>query len=103
VGLLHRAVPVLHTGEGLRAVARGDKPIEPASVQRYLETKFGDALGAVAEAMIDLADSRDPEALADEAYALYEQFRPGVPAGTRGWGAAGELDLSLIRKLAKRR
>jgi hypothetical protein len=103
VSLLHRAVPVLHTGEGLRAVAKGDKPIDPAGVQRYLESKFGDTLGAVSEAMVDLADSRDPEALAEEAYALYEQFRPGVPAGTRGWGAAGELDLSMIRKLAKHR
>ena len=102
VALLHRAVPVLHTDEGLRAVARGDRPVDPASVQRYLESKFGGALGAASEAMIDLAGSRDPEALADEAYALYEQFRPGVPAGTRGWGATGELDLSLIRKLARK-
>ena len=101
VGLLHRAVPVVHTDDGLRAVARGDKPIDPAGVQRYLESKFGVALGDVSEAMQDLAGSRDPEALADEAYALYEQFRPEVPPGTRGWGAAGELDLAAIRKLAK--
>jgi len=103
VGLLHRAVPVVHTDDGLRAVAKGDKPIDPASVQRYLESKFGDALGAVSEAMIDLAGSRDPETLADEAYGLYEHFRPEVPAGTRGWGSAGRLDLSAIRQLARSR
>jgi hypothetical protein len=101
VGLLHRAVPVLQTDDGLRAVAKGDKPIDPASVQRYLESKFGDALGPVSAAMIELAGSRDPESLADEAYGLYERFRPEVPAGTRGWGAAGELELSAIRSLAK--
>jgi hypothetical protein len=101
VGLLHRAVPVVHTDDGLRAVARGDGPIDPASVQRYLASKFGDALGAVSEAMMDLAGSREPGALAEEAYGLYERFRPEVPAGTRGWGAAGKLDLSAIRKLAR--
>ena len=89
VELLHRAVPVLHTEDGLRAVARGDKPVDPAGVQRYLESKFGAALGAVSTAMLGLAASRDPEELAGEAYGLYEQFRPEVPAGTRGWGAAG--------------
>lgn len=100
VELLHRAVPVMQTHEGLRAVARGDKPVDPAGVQRYLESKFGAALGPVSAAMIDLAASRDPEALAAEAYPLYETFRPEVPAGTRGWGAAGELDLARLGKLA---
>ena len=103
VELLHRAVPVLHTKDGLRAVAKDSKPVDPAGVQRYLEGKFGETLGAVSAAMIDLAASRDPEALAGEAYALYEKFRPDVPAGTRGWGAAGNLDLARMRQLARAR
>ena len=102
VELLHRAVPVRHTDDGLRAVARDDEPVEPASVQRYLESKFGTALGPVAAAMIDLAASRDPGDLAAEAYGLYERFRPEVPAGTRGWGAAGRLDTARIESLATR-
>ncbi len=44
----------------------------------------------------------DAEELAAEAYGLYEQFQPVVPAGASGWGAAGTLSLVNIRKLAKR-
>jgi hypothetical protein len=43
VDLLHRAVPVKHTDEGLRALS-GESLIHPQSVQKYLESKFGDAL-----------------------------------------------------------
>lgn len=99
VDLLHRAVPVTVTPEGLRALSKG-KPIAPASVQRYLQGKFGDALGAVEQAMQKLAASIDPDELARSAYSLYEVFRPEVPAGVRGWGAAGVLDLQCIRTAA---
>lgn len=99
VDLLHRAVPVTVTPEGLRALSKG-KPIAPASVQRYLQGKFGDALGAVEQAMQKLAASIDPDELARSAYSLYEAFRPEVPAGVRGWGAAGVLDLQRIRTAA---
>jgi len=100
VELLHRAVPVVQTPEGLRALSK-EQPIAPASVERYLSSKFGDALGPVSAAMAELADSRDPEELASAAYGLYEQFRPAIPAGESGWGAAGTLSLATIRKLAK--
>jgi len=96
VELLHRAVPVARTADGLRAISK-DKPVAPESVQRYLQSKFGDALPAVERAMLDLAKSMTPDELAQRAYALYEVFRPDVPAGTRGWGAAGVLDLARIR------
>jgi hypothetical protein len=43
VDLLHRAVPAKYTDEGLRAFS-GDSPIHPESVQKYLESKFRDAL-----------------------------------------------------------
>ena len=100
VALLHRAVPVVHTPEGLRATSK-DKPIAPVSVEKYLSGKFKEALGPVSEAMAQLAHSRDPEQLADEAYQLYEQFRPAIPAGEAGWGAAGSLSVRKIRMLAK--
>ena len=100
VELLHRAVPVLPTPDGLRAVAK-EKPIEPKSVQRYLTSKFKDALGPVTQAMTELAASKDAEELSVQAYALYEKFRPAIPAGEAGWGAAGVLSMSKIRALTK--
>lgn len=100
VELLHRALPVIQTPAGLRALSK-DKPIAPDSVQRYLRSKFGAALEQVEAAMLDLARALPPEELAARAYALYEAFRPDVPAGTRGWGAAGVLDLDRIRKAAR--
>jgi hypothetical protein len=48
-----------------------------------------------------LARSLPPREIALRAYRLYEVFRPEVPAGVRGWGAAGELDLDRIEALAE--
>ncbi len=101
VGLMHRALPVQRTPDGLRAVAKG-KPVDPTAVRRYLEGKFGEALGEVSTAMIELAVSRDAEDLAAEAFALYEKFRPVIPTGEAGWGAKGELDTRSITALARR-
>ena len=100
VELLGRTVPVAATAKGLRAVAKG-RAEDPAAVERYLAQKFGEALDDAREAFRALARSRTPAALASEAYALYEAFRPEIPAGVRGWGAAGVLDLALVRRLAK--
>jgi hypothetical protein len=102
VALLGRAVPVLHTDEGLRAVGKDQKPVDSVSVQKYLVSKFGDALPAVRRAMETLAKSRKPEALAAEGFRLYEAFRPGVPSGESGWGAKGTLSLAKITQLAPR-
>jgi hypothetical protein len=99
VALLHRAVPALHTNEGLQALS-GEIPIHPESVQKYLEGKFGDALEDVSDAMRKLAKSLPPSNLAEKAYTLYEKFRPEIPPGKKGWGASGKLDLDLIRKMA---
>lgn len=100
IDLLQRAVPAVYTADGLRALAK-ERPIDPAAVDRYLISKFGDAYRAVYDAMTLLARSRTPAELASEAYALYEQFRPAVPAGVKGWGAAGILSLDTIRSLAR--
>lgn len=100
VELLHRAVPVVKTPEGLRALSK-QQPVAPASVEQYLASKFGDALGPASAAMSELAESMAVEELAAKAYGLYEQFRPAIPAGESGWGAVGTLSLSKIRKLAK--
>ena len=98
VDLLGRALPAMNTEEGVRAVIES-KPIEPEGVERYLESKFGDALTEVRKAMTELASAFKPDELAQRGFGLYEQFRPVIPEGVRGWGAKGELDLELIRKL----
>ena len=76
------------------------KAIEPEGVQRYLESKFGDDLKAVRDAMTALAESLKPEKLRDDAFALYARFRPNIPEGLSGWGAKGELDHAFIRRMA---
>lgn len=38
--------------------------------------------------------------LAERAFGLYEKFRPKIPAGTKGWGAKGTLDLEFVKELA---
>jgi hypothetical protein len=68
-------------------------------VQKYLESKFGEALEEVSRAMLELAKSLPPSQLAEKAYSLYEKFRPEIPPGKKGWGASGKLDLDLIRKM----
>lgn len=100
IDLLGRAVPAVHTPDGLRAVSKG-RPIAPESVARYLDSKFGEAFPSVRKAMKTLTRSIPPETLAAEAFKLYEQFRPEVPAGVRGWGAEGELDIDRILALAQ--
>lgn len=100
VDLLGRAVPVLRTDAGLRALSKNE-PVDPDAVRRYLRSKFGDALDAVEREMRTLARSLPAGELARRAYALYEAFRPAIPAGVRGWGAAGTLDLARIRAAAQ--
>jgi len=99
VTLLGRAIPVVSTPHGLRALDK-ERPMEADSVERYLSQKFGEALADVRGAFRELAKSYPPAALADSAYSLYEKFRPEVPAGARGWGASGVLDLDKVRSLA---
>jgi hypothetical protein len=97
VDLLGRAVPCVRTPEGVRALSKG-RPVEPGSVERYLAGKFGEHLAAARRAMESLAASLPPRDLAERAYDLYVAFRPEVPAGVRGWGAAGVLDLKKVKE-----
>ena len=99
VELCGRSIPAKNTKDGVRAVAK-DKTIAAESVQRYLEQKFGESLERSREAMTELVASCSSRDLAEQAFSLYEQFRPEVPRGQRGWGARGKLDLGLIRSLA---
>jgi hypothetical protein len=102
IEVLGRPVPATNTDDGIRAV-RGRNPIDSESVRRYLEDKFGDDLKAARSGMQKLARAYKPQELAHDAYRLYERFRPDIPAGKKGWGAKGDLDLGLIGRLAKER
>jgi hypothetical protein len=99
VELMGRSINVVQTEVGIRATVKG-KATTPESVERYLQSKFGDALPDARRAMEKLARSRLPRELTVHAYSLYEKFRPEIPAGTKGWGAQGELDLEYIESLA---
>jgi hypothetical protein len=99
--LLGRAIPTVRTKDGVRAKIK-DEIISSESVAKYLAQKFGEDLVDVQESMQVLAKAYKPDELANVAYKMYENFRPNVPAGEKGWGAKGELDLGLIRSLAKK-
>jgi hypothetical protein len=102
VDLLGTQIPVAVTKEGVRAVQR-NRPTAPEGVERYLESKFGDSLDAVRDAMTKLAKAYPQEQLAAEAINLYQEFRPNIPRGVRGWGASGSLDIDRIVAMAKER
>ncbi len=96
-----RGVPAKNTQAGIRAVV-GAEPIDPASVQRYLEAKFEADLESVQAAMRALAASYPPDELEDVAFGLYEGFRPEVSQGKSGWGRKGKLELEAIRRLERK-
>src|SRR5271168_2313426 len=62
-----RPVPAMNTGDGIRAV-KGAQVIDPESVRRYLDDKFGENLKAVRSAMQRLAKAYKPLELAHDAY-----------------------------------
>jgi hypothetical protein len=102
VQLLGRTVPVTTARGVMRASLKGEL-VKPEPVERYLKGRFGDDLAAVREAMEAVASSYTKEELETKAYDFYEQFRPSVPEGTNGWGAKGELNLTTIKGLAKKK
>jgi hypothetical protein len=100
VRLLGRDVPIQKASGDLRA-APGGEVIQPKAVRTYLESKFGEHLAETRAAMEALAMSLTAAQLETRGFSLYEKFRPQIPEGKKGWGAKGELDLALIRRLAK--
>jgi hypothetical protein len=100
IELCGRPVPAKNTEDGVRAV-KGTEVIDPDGAERYVASKFGDDLDAVRSAMEKLAKAYPPKELAERCFWLYEQFRPSVPEGVKGWGAKGNLDLGLIQSLAQ--
>jgi hypothetical protein len=53
--------------------------------------------------MRDLAKAFRPEELLKNGFRLYEEFRPAIPEGVKGWDAKGNLDIERIRSLGRER
>ncbi len=100
VDLCGRAIPAKNTPDGVRAVEK-DRPVNPQKVEEYLAQKFGADLLRARQAMARLAATFPPSELSAGAFGLYEKFRPSVPAGERGWGAKGKLDLEILSTLGR--
>lgn len=100
VNVLGRQLAVVEDKGGIRALEK-DKTASPKAAASYVERAFGANLAAVRAAMEDLAGSLDPEELNRVGFRLYDVFRPEVPAGTKGWGAKGVLDLKRIQDAAR--
>jgi hypothetical protein len=75
----------MNTEEGVRAVVKS-KPIDPDDVERYLQSKFGDALEEARKALNELANAFRPDELAQRGFGLYKQFRPEIPMVFKGGG-----------------
>jgi hypothetical protein len=99
--LLGRIVHIADTKDGPRAINKGEVS-KPASVEKYLRSKFGDHFDAARSAMELLAATLPPTELNEIGFHLYEEFRPEVPSNEKGWGAKGVLDLERISKLASK-
>ncbi len=102
VAFMGRQIPAKNTPDGIRALNK-DAIQKPEAAQKYLESKFGDDLDACIDAMTKLARAYTAAELDQAAFGLYEQFRPEIPAGVKGWGAKGELKLDVIRQLARKK
>jgi hypothetical protein len=95
--LLGKTIRLLPTEDGELGAADGDRPADPAGVQRYLAKAFGEHVAQVRAAMEELAGRYDPPELNRIGFRFYEGFRPDVPTGAEGWGAEAVLDISKIR------
>ena len=102
IDFMQRHVPVIVTPVGIRASTHG-KAMIPESVEKYLAGKFGSHLDEASSAMIALARSIPVPEINRRAFGLYTKFRPEVPEGVEGWGAAGALSLDAIRNAGDER
>lgn len=85
-----------------RALTGKNKLQDPQAAMKYLEKRFGDALGYVMAEMSKAAktclkdNDGGREALESSSYSYYEHIRPQVPGGTKKWGAKGQLEINKL-------
>lgn len=85
----------------VRAMDTSMKALNHKQVEGYLQRAFGQQLQVAKDALAELANSYKAEEVGDHCYHLYEQFRPSVASGQKGWGQKGQLDLTQIRQLVQ--
>jgi len=102
IPLMGRMIPCVMTEQGVRALT-GTSPVDPRSVERYLEGKFGEHLDAVRERLGALAETYEDNELLEGAMGIYMRLRPNVPKGREGWGKQGLLDTDAIDRMIEER
>lgn len=74
---------------------------EVSLVRKYGSDEiYGKAKDAMTEALEDWRGKEDE--LDTKAFHMYEQFRPDVAKGQKGWGRKGELHLSKVRETIRK-
>jgi hypothetical protein len=71
-----------------------------SSNEGTLRNKYGEHYDDVKETFNEALNEwkGDEEELNKAAFGMYEEFRPHIDAGQRGWGRKGALDLEVVRK-----
>ncbi len=82
VEVVGRMIPAVQTVHGLRAAIDGVE-IDPKSVERYLEKKFGANLADVQAALESLAQAYPPDELNSAALRFMRSSARGSPRGSR--------------------
>jgi hypothetical protein len=89
-----------HNAKGFERLA--DRRLRRPAWSATCVASFGETLEALATSDGNAgAFVAPPQEIALCAYHLYEEFRPEIPAGVRGWGAAGKPDLDRIEALVE--
>jgi hypothetical protein len=80
----------------------GDKAQSPG--EDALRKKYGEKYEVVKQAFEDALGGRKAgKELNDAAFKMYEEFRPTVSKGQKGWGRKGELDLDKVKEVVSRK
>ena len=95
---MHCSIPIVRQGNQIRALSKA-KPIQPDSVRRYLDSRFGEHLATFEARLTALAKALPVEELLAQAMDVYTKFRPIVPAGVDGWGKKALFDTKTVAAL----
>lgn len=90
----------LHVKDGLVVVSSGDNKGKPGS-EGALRAKFGEGNYERAKKAFEQSLQSwkgDESGLNEQAFGFYEDFRPSVAAGQKGWGRKGELNLETVQQ-----
>ena len=98
--LLGVTIQTIKTPSGsIRGLANGGEMQNPNRTWKHLKNKFKDdaTLGFVMDEMDKAAKAAgSPAELNASAYQYYVHVRPGIPHGTKGWGAHGRLESNKL-------